>query len=178
MKVVELMKVLEGIATGLAGVATSASKELNGFQEKMRPFGEEKVEDFVQFLVQCDEYKRTGIIPGKSSPKPRKPAKEKLSVADAAAAVQQVLDRINFGEVTGQSIEETVGRFNQLTKPQLQELLQRLNIQGKASTKLIGLGKIKQVLNTQLEMYIRTHPLPASTEARPTQAASAPAGSL
>jgi hypothetical protein len=158
MTVAELMKVLEGIASGLSTVADKPAKELMSFLTGMKLFADQTVPNFVAFLAKCEEFERTGAVTtGKRAPSPRQP-KAGLSVAEAIAAVRGILGQINQGVVTGQLIDETVARFMKLKVAELAEILKGLDIQGKPKNKQDAVGKIKQVLDTQFEMYLRTHP--------------------
>ncbi len=160
MKVAELLKVLEGMAIGLSDVAKKAAEGLTEFRAGMQPYAEQSVADFVAFLAKCDEYKRTGAVSsGRRAAAPRKAAgTPPPGVQEAVASVRGILDQINSGGISGQIIDEAVARFKKMTKAQLLDVLQGLDIQGKPKTKDDALGKIKQVLDTQFEMYIRTHP--------------------
>jgi hypothetical protein len=122
----------------------------------MRPFAERNVGDFVAFLLQCEEFQRTGVVPGKKAAGGKKAA-DPQQLASAVALARAVLDDINRGLVDGQRIEETLARFKELSKAQLDQLLAELRIAGKAKSKEAAIDKVRQVLKNQAEMYVKTH---------------------
>jgi hypothetical protein len=160
MKVAELLKVIDGIANGLSDVAKKAADGLTALRAGLQPFQEQSVGDFVAFLSRCEEYNRTGLVTsGKRGAAPRKAAgTPPPSVDEAVGSVRGILGQINAGGVTGRLIDEAVAGFQKMTKVQLVEVLKGLDIQGKPKTKDDALARIKQVLDTQFEMYVRTHP--------------------
>ncbi len=102
------------------------------------------------------EYQRTGIVPGKKAAGAKKGA-DPQQLANAVALVRAVLDDINRGVVDGQRIEATLAHFKALSKPQLDQLLVELQIAGKAKSKDAAIDRVRQVLKSQAEMYVKTH---------------------
>jgi hypothetical protein len=177
MKVGELTKVLEGIASGLSDVAKQASAGLAAWNAGLKPFAEHTVEQFVAFLAQCDEYNRTGVVTiGKKqgAPKmPKAPKAPKMTVQAAAAEVKSLLAEIDRGTVTGARVDTLVGDIQKaLSAPQMNELLTALSISGKGKSKGQAADKVRQVLNNQLEMYVKNQaldgPRPQSVGHQPT----------
>jgi hypothetical protein len=159
VKVGELTKLLEGIAHGLADLSKKTADGLAEFQVGMQPFAEQTVEQFAAFLVQCEEYRRTGVVAAGTRRGPTGAAKAKaapLTVDDAAGRVRQLLAEINQGTVTSARIDALLVEIDKgLKKPECVELLTLLNISGKPGTKGRAIEKVKQVLNNQLEMYVK-----------------------
>jgi hypothetical protein len=156
MTVGEVNRLLEGVARGLADLSKKSSDGLLALYAAMQPFAEQTIEQFVTFLSQCEEYKRTGIVEaGKKKAAPRA-KKDALTVLDAAGRVRELLDEVNGGTVTSSRIDSILVEFKTgLTKPQWDELLTALNVSGKARTKDQAVEKLKQVLNSQVEMYVK-----------------------
>jgi hypothetical protein len=160
MKVGELTKVLEGIASGLAAISKQASNGLASFHAGLQPFAEQTVEQFVTFLNQCDEYKRNGTIATGGRKPATRTAKSTMTVQGAAESVRGVLAEIDGGTVTSARIDTLLGEIKKgLSKPQMDELLVTLNISGKAKSKEQAADKVRQVLNNQLEMYVKNQAL-------------------
>jgi hypothetical protein len=157
MKVSELAGLLDSLVQGLERVKGTASvtKDLKVFEPALRPFAERSIADFTSFLLQCEEYQRTGIVPGKKTAAPRSPRKTAGPelVASAVQAVQALLSEIQQGLVHEQRVEETLASLQKLTKPQLDEVSAGLNIAGKAKTKAQAVDRIRQVVRAQLEMH-------------------------
>ena len=157
MKVSQLAHLIDSLVQGLDGVVGApVLKDLKSFRDAMRPFANQSVGDFLTFIAACEAYQRTGIIPGKKtrgSPKSADPA----AVANAVASVRALLDDVNRGLTTNQRIEEALAPFRNLTKPQLDQLSAELRISGKGKTKDDAIGKIRQMLKSQAEMYVKTH---------------------
>jgi len=157
MKVAQLARLLDGLLDGLDGILAAApTKDVKTFRDAMRPFAEQNVGDFVAFVGKCEEYQRTGVVSGKKAPAPKKTANPE-QVANAVVLVKAVLDDINRGMVDSQRIEHTLTQFKDLSKPQLDQLLVELNIAGKAKSKPAAVDKLRQVLKSQAEMYVKTH---------------------
>lgn len=156
MKVGEAARLLEGLAQGLADLSKKTAEGLAALHSGMQPFAEQTVEQFVAFLIQCEEYKRTGIVAaGRKQATPRA-GKVTLSVPDAAGQVRGLLGEINQGTVTTPRIDSLLADLKKaLTKPQWDELLAALDIAGKAKTKDMAVEKVRQMLNSQLEMYVK-----------------------
>lgn len=159
MKVAEVARLLEGIAFGLADLSKKTADGLAAFQSAMQPFADQTLEQFTSFLSQCEEFRRTGVVgTGKPTrqPKPAKAKSATLTVEDAAGRVRQLLADINQGSVTSGRIDSLLGEINKGLKfPECEQLLTVLNISGKAKTKGQALEKVRQVLNSQLEMYVK-----------------------
>jgi hypothetical protein len=142
---------------GLDGIlGAPAAKDLKTFREAMGPFADRNIGDFVAFLGQCEEYQRTGVIPGKKVAAVKKAA-DPQQLANAVALVQGVLDDINRGGVDGRRIEDTLTQVKGLSKPQADQLLVELKIAGKARSKDAAIDKVRQVLKSQAEMHVKTH---------------------
>ena len=156
MKVSEVGRLLEGLAQGLTELSKKTADGLAAVCTAIHPFGDQTVEQFTEFLRQCDEYRRTGTVAAgrpKAAPKAKATA---LSVADAAAKVRELLAEINQGTVTAPRIDALLGTFKKdLKKPDLEELLGKLDIAGKPKTKDQAIARIGQVLTSQLEMYVK-----------------------
>lgn len=157
MKVGDAARLLEGIAQGLGDLSKKTADGLTALRAGMQPFTEQTVEQFVAFLRQCEEYSRTGIVSTgkkKAAPHVKSPA---LSVADAAVRVRALLAEINQGTVTTPRIDSLLGDLEKaLKKPELEQLLAALAIAGKPKTKSQATDKIRQVLSSQLEMYVKS----------------------
>lgn len=157
MKVAQLARLLDSLLDGLDGIlAVAPVKDIKNFREAMRPFADQNVGDFVAFMGKCEEYQRTGVISGKKPAAAKKTA-DPQQLANAVELVQAVLADINRGLVDGQRIEHTLAQLNDLSKALLDQLLAELNIAGKAKSKPDAIGKIRQVLKSQAEMYVKTH---------------------
>src|SRR5262249_47864203 len=144
VKVAQLARLLDSLLEGLDGiVGNSALKDLKSFRAAMQPFADRNVSDFMAFLGQCEEYQRTGIVPGKKAAAPKKGA-DPQQVASALTLVRGVLDDINRGVVDSRRIEDTLGQFKSLQKAQLDQLLVELRIAGKAKSKPDAIDKIRQ----------------------------------
>jgi hypothetical protein len=158
VKVAQLARLLDSLLEGLDGILGAAPvKDLKTFREAMRPFAERNVGDFVAFLGQCEEYQRTGVVPGKKKAAGGKKVADPQQLANAVALARGVLDDINRGLVDGRRIEDTLAQFKALSKPQLDQFLAELNIAGKARSREAAIDKVRQVLKTQAEMYVKTH---------------------
>jgi hypothetical protein len=159
VKVGEVARLLEGLAHGLADLSKKSSDGLAALHAGMQPFAEQTVEQFIAFLAQCDEYRKTGTVATgkKAAPKAKVAA---LAVGEAAGKVRGLLNEINQGTVTSSRIDTLLGELQKgLTKPQLDELLAGLAIAGKAKTKDQAVERVKQVLTSQLEMYVKAQAL-------------------
>jgi hypothetical protein len=156
MKVSQLAQLLDSLVLGLDGVVSiSVSKDLKSFREAMRPFADSSVADFVGFLGLCEEYKRTGVVSAKRVRAPAKSA-DPAAVAGAVSTTRTLLDDVNRGLITNQRIEEALAGFKKLSKPQIDQLLLDLKIGGKARSKDDAIGKIRQMLKSQTEMYVKS----------------------
>jgi hypothetical protein len=156
MKVSELAYMMDSLVTGLSRIrgATAVANDLRTFEAAMKPFADRSVTDFTSFLLQCEEYQRTGAVTEKKATRvmqPKKTADPNL-IANAVESIKSLLNESSQGLVTLQKIEQTLKPYEKLTKPQLIELTTRLGIAGKASTKAQALNRIKQVLRAQVEM--------------------------
>jgi len=157
VKVAQLAHLLDSLLVGLDGIlGVAVVKDLRTFRTVMQPFADRNVGDFVAFLGQCAEYQRTGVVPGKKAAAGKKSA-DPQQLANAVALARGVLDDINRGVVDGQRIEATVTQFKALSKPQLDQLLVELQIAGKAKTKEAAIDRVRQVLKSQAEMYVKKH---------------------
>jgi hypothetical protein len=160
VKVTQLARLLDSLLEGLDGIlGAPAAKDLKTFQGAMRPFADRTVGDFVAFLGQCEEYQRTGVVPGKKAAGGKRTA-DPQQLANAVALARGVLDDINRGAVDGRRIEDTLAQLKGLSKPQVDQLLVELQIAGKARSKEVAIDKVRQVLKSQAEMYVKTHPGP------------------
>jgi hypothetical protein len=163
VKIAQLANLLDNLLAGLEGIlAVAPAKDLKSFREGMRPFGERTVGEFMTFLSQCEEFQRTGVVPGTKSGGGKKPgagkkADDPQQLADAITLTRTILDDINQGRVDGQRIEGALVRFKDLSQAQLDQLLVELKIAGKARSKPAAIDKIRQVLKSQAEMYVKTH---------------------
>lgn len=84
-------------------------------------------------------------------------AAQSPEVTKAAADFRNLLDGIGSG-TSGASIDEFMANAGAMSKDALEALKSKLNLQGKSKNKTDALGAIKQVLDSQYEMWIRTHP--------------------
>jgi hypothetical protein len=162
VKVGEVARLLAGIAQGLSDLSKKTTEGLTALQAGMQPFAEQTIEQFVAFLAQCEEFRKTGTVStGRKRPAPRAkiPA---LTVADAAQKVRGLLAEINQGIVTTPRIDSLLSELKEgMTKPHLEQLLAALEIAGKPKTKDQAVEKVRQVMNSQLEMYIKAQALNA-----------------
>jgi hypothetical protein len=157
MKVSQLALLLDSLVQGLDGVVSATvSKDLKSFREAMRLFADNSVADFVGFIGKCEEYKRTGVVSGKKARASAKAA-DPAAVANAVSTTRTMLDDINRGLMTNQRIEEALAGFKKLTRPQIDQLLLDLKIGGRAKSKDDAIGKIRQMLKSQTEMYVKSH---------------------
>jgi hypothetical protein len=163
VKIAQIANLLDSLLAGLDGVLAAApTKDLKSFREGMRPFGERTVGDFMAFLSKCEEYERTGVVSGTTRGGGKKPGAAKKAddpqqLDDAITLARTVLNDINEGRVDGQRIEGALAIFTNLSKPQLDQLLVELKIAGKARSKPAAIDKIRQILKSQAEMYVKTH---------------------
>jgi hypothetical protein len=158
VKVGEVTRLLEGIARGLGDLSKTTSAGLIGFQVAMQPFAEQTVDQFVTFLGQCEEYKRTGqaVAPKGMLKTQAKPKGGALTVAEASERVRGLLGEINQGTVTNSRIDSLLSDIQKgFTKPKWLELLATLEIAGKSKTIGEAVAKVRQVLNSQLEMHVK-----------------------
>jgi hypothetical protein len=160
VKVGEMARLLEGIAAGLADLSKKTADGLDMFRSAVQPFSDQTVEQFAALLGQCEEYRRTGVVAGAArrttQPKPPKEKAAPLTVSDAAGRVRQLLAEINQGAVTSARIDSLMGEINKgLKSPECDELLTVLGIAGKAKTKAKAVEKVREVLNSQLEMHVK-----------------------
>jgi hypothetical protein len=156
VKVSEVAKLLEGIAKGLEELSKKTADGLSALQLGMQPFAEQTVEQFLAFLGQCAEYQRTGTVAAgrkRAAPKPKAPI---VTVAAAAGQVRELLAEMNKGTVTTLRIDTLLGDLKKaLTKAHWEQLLAALEIAGKPKTKDQAVDKVRQVLNSQLAMYVK-----------------------
>lgn len=158
MKIGELSHLLAGLSQGLLEISKKTADSLHTLHEGLRPFEDQTIEQFLVFLGKCEEYQRTGQVGGTgrkwASPRKDEPA---VSVAQAAAEMRGLLEEINRGTLTLERIDSWLAKVKQqLKKPQLDELLSNVGIAGGAKTKDQGIAKIRQVLASQLEMFIKS----------------------
>ena len=74
--------------------------------------------------------------------------------------VRQLLAEINQGAVTNVRIDSLMGEINKgLKSAGCDELLTVLGIAGKAKTKAKAVEKVREVLNSQLEMHVKAQAL-------------------
>jgi len=91
-----------------------------------------------------------------TQPKPPKEKPVPLTVADAVGRVRQLLAEINQGAVTNVRIDSLMGEINKgLKSPECDELLTVLRISGKAKSKAKAVEKVREMLNSQLEMHVK-----------------------
>ncbi len=161
MKIGDVTRLLDSIATGLAGLAKDTASGLGKLHTEMQPFHEQTVEQFTEFLRQCEEYQRTGMIPvptgkGKRAPKPQPAA---VSVAAAAEMVRALLGEIDNGTVNTARITALLDTLKKdLVKPQKDawlQLLPELKISGKPKTIAKAVEEVRQMLTSQLEMHVK-----------------------
>jgi hypothetical protein len=156
MTVGEVNKLLEGVARGLVDLSKKTSDGLSALQVGLQPFADQTIEQFVTFLTQCEEYKRTGAVQAAKRKAAPRAKKVNLTASDAAGRVRELLAEINGGTVTSSRIDSMLVEYKAiLTKLQWDELLVALNISGKSRTKDQAIEKLKQVLSAQLEMYVK-----------------------
>lgn len=83
-------------------------------------------------------------------------AEVKSVVQEASAKVKGLLKEINRGTVTGARIDALLGEIKKgFTKTNWAELLQELKIAGKPKSMRDAAQKVRQVLNSQLEMHVK-----------------------
>jgi hypothetical protein len=157
MKVSELACLLDSLLLGLEKIkgTAAATKDLRIFETALGFFSDRNIPEFVNFLQQCEEYSRTGVVSGK---KPRAAAKKTTDpdqVPKAINAVRTMLTEMNQGLVDEQRIEATLIPFQSrgYTVEQLDQILAGLDLKGKAKSKKDAVEKIRQLLRTQLEAY-------------------------
>lgn len=161
MKIGDVTRLLDSIATGLAGLSKDSATGLTRLHAQMQPFHEQTVDQFGQFLRLCEEYRRTGIIPVPTGGSPRapKPQPAALSVVAAAERVRALLGEINSGTVTTARITDLLaGLKKDLLKPQKDAwlyLLAELKIAGKPKTITKAMEEVRQMLTMQLEMHVK-----------------------
>lgn len=156
VKIGEVATLLEGVAQGLEDLSKKTADGLTTLSTGMRMFSEQSVDQFVKFLQQCDEYANTGTFTTGRKTTPSKDKGASLSVADAATKVRQLLAEINQGAVTTDRINSLLRDLDKaLKKPDFDQLLASLQIAGKSGAKKQAVEKIRQVLNSQLEMYVK-----------------------
>jgi hypothetical protein len=163
VKIGDVSKLLEGIGHGLGDLSKSTSSGLIAFHQAMQPFAEQTIEQFAGFLIQCEEYQRMGIVAAKGKATRATTKKSALTVEDAAASVRALLAEIDHGTVTGARIDAVLADIKKgFTKAKWEELLTNLQI-GKAKTIDQAVEKVKQVLNSQLEMHVKAQGFGGST---------------
>jgi hypothetical protein len=176
MKVQELAYLLDSFVHALEQIkgTSTVAKDASVFAAAFRPFADRTVADFTRFLLQCEEYQRTGAVSGKRAATPRRPspATDPEAVAHAVQAVQAILAEFRHGQGNEQRIEETLASFAKLTKAQLDEVCTNLSIAGKARSKAQALDRIRQVLRTQLEMEGKVRSIHGEKEPAPAGTAA------
>ena len=83
MKVSQLAQFLDGLAAGLNGITATFATDLRTMNAALGPFAERTVADFTKFLTACEEYQRTGIVPGKGAARGRASAAKKEAPSPA-----------------------------------------------------------------------------------------------
>jgi hypothetical protein len=159
MKIGEIAKLLAGIGSGLEDLSKTTASGLHRLRAAMQPFNELTVDQFEEFLRQCQEYKTTGVVMTGRRPAASKTKPPAISVTEAASRVRGLLDEINQGAVTSSRIDALIATLKKdFKKPDLEHLLVALQIAGKPKTKDQAVDRIKQTLNSQLEMYVKAQP--------------------
>jgi hypothetical protein len=158
-KIGDVTRLLESIADGLAGINKDAANGLRDLHLRMRPFHEQSIEQFTEFLQACDEYKRTGVVSSKAANGKTKSTSTGISASDAATMIRALLAEIDRGTVTSMRIDTLLnGLKKDLAKPQKsqwEQLLVELNIHSKPKTIDGAKELVRQMLNSQLEMYVK-----------------------
>lgn len=159
MKISELTRLLDGLSMGLTDLSAKTADGIAAIAKGIEPFAEKTVEQFVQFLKQCEEFQRTGVVAtGKKAAAPKSGASAPaLGATEAANKFRALLSEINEGTVTTPKIDALMNQFNAaMKKPDLDQLLTMVEIAGKSKSKADAIDKLRMVLVSQTQMYAKT----------------------
>ncbi|MHB0961094.1 MAG: hypothetical protein ACYC0X_21810 [Pirellulaceae bacterium] len=164
MKISEVVRLLDGVAQGLGDLSKKSADGLTTLCSGMHTFSEQTIEQFIAFLGQCEEYRTTGIVPaGKAKPMAKGKAAG-IDVIAAADRVRTLLGEMNHGTVNTARIDSLLKELeSSMKKSDLDQLLVELQIAGKAKSKPQAIDKIRQVLHSQLDMYVKAQSFSGKT---------------
>lgn len=158
---------LQGFLRSLSGLLAAhqgkkPAGDFDAFCDGLEPFRDQPIPAFTLLLGAADEYRRTGVLPAVPAGRARKPAartagaktalkkKDDLqAVAEAAAALQQLLDRATDPALTHEAIEAEVARIETaFDSDGLKAVARQFGIasglSSKAATKAKILGRIAE----------------------------------
>lgn len=126
MKVADLQQHLADLARLLESAgARSVASELVLVQEALKPFGNQSLKSFAEFLPKAYQYAETGIVPGPApTGKNARAASSKTKavpgdVQRTAEELKLLYDRSSSPQVSFEMIESFVQTLEPLTKPHL-----------------------------------------------------------
>jgi hypothetical protein len=160
MKVSDLAHLLQNLSEGLRPVVPAGVvSDIAALQTAMSPFADRTVADFTAFLAKCEEYQRTGVIPGggKKGGKAAapKPAADPARVGAFVESVRALLREIDRDGVDGHRIDQVLQPINALAKAEVDQILAALGIVGATKTKKLALDKLRTMLTNQAEAGTR-----------------------
>jgi hypothetical protein len=132
----------------------------------LEPFKDWKIVDFASFLVQAEEYKRTGILPatgrrrGASQPRATKVT---IDVPTAVRTVGELYERATDDVLTYSDIDEELKKLDKgLKKDQILQVAHEFGIAGKL-TKAEALKEIERKIKERKGTFQRIQTIGAST---------------
>ena len=160
MKVAELQSFLRNL-TGL--LAASGGKrvadDLDRVAGGLQPFAQMTVAQLADFLLQAEEYHRTGILPAKSTTRGRKSAApaDPQKISRAVGQMRDLYERAGSDAVDYSTIEREVGGINKsLKKDELIEAAREFGIASPLKTKKNAAEAILRRINERKESVQRT----------------------
>ena len=108
MNVAALQTHLRDLAAFLsqAGAGATIVKDLTAVNEALTPFGPDGLSKFAEFLKAAEEYRRTGIIPGKGGKAKAGPSQPALQVEALQRQLGDLYERANAA--TDAEIDEVI----------------------------------------------------------------------
>lgn len=160
MKVGDLTESLEGLCQFLESAgAKQTANEWRRLKHALGAFAEPSVADFCEFLVQAEEYHRTGVVPlGKR----RGGGQRRVMVPpeDRERAIQEVIqffESVIQPEVTYERIAAEVKRIDrQFKADEVKELARAIGISAPPKTKKATLEAVHRCMRERKENFERT----------------------
>lgn len=153
MNTEQLNTLLSRWCDGLDVVSNTITKDVRALCGVMSRFGGQSVGDFVKFLEQCDEYKRTGVVgSGRKTAAPKKLPATPVSIPAVVESLRLAIHPSNIDNGKLESVLQGVGK---LTTAEVQQLISEFGIVGKMKSKAEGINKLRAVLENQAEASSR-----------------------
>jgi hypothetical protein len=161
MHVADLENFLRSLIRPLeaSGARKEIVEDLHRACDGLKPFAQHTVKDFAGFLVQAEEYARTGAIPVQAkparAPRATKPKVAALTLEDGKALVASLYDRALADDVTHELIAAEVQKLDKLTAKDLVEVAKHFElVPGK--TKKASLDAILEKISRRKTTQART----------------------